>query len=206
MLPPDASVTRVLGKASLETLQATIAGTFLGALFAFPLGLLGASNWTRPWIHLPAKAVMAFLRSIPLLLLALLFVHLVGLGPFPGMLALAFHSIGVLGRYVAEEVEATDMKPILAIAGTGASPIQVLQHGLVPQVLPQMIGHLAIRFEMNLRDSTVLGFVGAGGLGFYVMLYIRQFQWPKVAPLLATIMLLVLAGEVAAWQVRKRLM
>lgn len=206
MAPPDWSVWDVLLAASVETLQTTIAGTFLGALFAYPLGVLAASNWTPAWVHLPVKALMAFIRSIPLLLLALLFVSAVGLGPFPGALALAAHSVGVLGRFVAEEIEATDPRPLLALRGTGASSIQIIQHGLIPQVLPQMVAHLAIRFEMNLRDSAILGLVGAGGLGFYVFLYVKQFQWQKSGVLVLAIIALVFAGEFAAWQVRKRLM
>jgi len=205
MMPPDWSVWDVLWRASIETLQTTIAGTFLGALLAYPLGVLAASNWTPAWIHLPVKAVMAFIRSIPLLILALLFVSAVGLGPFPGVLAIAVHSVGVLGRFVAEEIEATDPRPLLALQGTGASSIQVIQHGLIPQVLPQMVAHLAIRFEMNLRDSTILGLVGAGGLGFYVFLYIKQFQWEKTGVLCLAIIFLVFAGEFVSWQIRKRL-
>lgn len=205
MTPPDWSVWDVLLTSAVETLQTTIAGTFLGALFAYPLGVLAASNWTPVWVHLPIKAFMAFVRSIPLLLLALLFVSAVGLGPFPGVLALAVHSVGVLGRFVAEEIEATDQKPLLALQGTGASSLQIIQHGLIPQVLPQMVAHLAIRFEMNLRDSTILGLVGAGGLGFYVFLYVKQFQWQKSGVLVLAIIALVFAGEFAAWQVRKRL-
>lgn len=206
MTPPDWSVREVLVTASLETLKTTIAGTFLGALFAFPLGLLAASNWTPRWVCLPVKGALALIRSVPLLLLALLFVSAVGLGLFPGVLALALHSIGVLGRYVAEEIENTDPRPLRAIEGTGASSLQVLQHGLVPQVLPQMVAHLAIRFEMNLRESTVLGLVGAGGLGFYVLLYTRSFMLPKAAALLLVIVGMVVAGELVTWQVRKRLL
>lgn len=205
MAPPDWSVWDVVLASAAETLQTTIAGTFLGALFAYPLGVLAASNWTPAWVHLPVKAFMAFVRSIPLLLLALLFVSAVGLGPFPGALALAVHSVGVLGRFVAEEIEATDPRPLLALQGTGASSVQVIQHGLIPQVLPQMVAHLAIRFEMNLRDSTILGLVGAGGLGFYVFLYVKQFQWEKSGVLVLAIIALVFAGEFVAWQVRKRL-
>jgi phosphonate transport system permease protein len=205
MLPPDWSVWDVLWRASIETLQTTIAGTFLGCLFAYPLGVLAASNWTPAWIHLPVKAMMAVIRSIPILILALLFVSAVGLGPFPGVLAIAVHSIGVLGRFVAEEIEDTDPKPLLALQGTGATAIQVIQHGLIPQVLPQMVAHLAIRFEMNLRDSTILGLVGAGGLGFYVFLYVKQFQWEKSGILCLAIILLVFAGEFVSWQIRKRL-
>ena len=108
-------------RASVETLQTTIAGTFLGAVVAYPLGVLAASTWTPGWVHLPIKGFMAFIRSIPLLLLALLFVSAVGLGPFPGVLAIAVHSIGVLGRFVAEEIESTDPKPLLALQETGAS-------------------------------------------------------------------------------------
>ena len=206
MTPPDWSVGDVVLTSAAETLQTTVAGTFLGAVFAYPLGVLAASNSTPVWVHLPVKAFMAFVRSIPLLLLALLFVSAVGLGPFPGALALAVHSVGVLGRFVAEEIEATDPRPLLALQGTGASSVQVIQHGLIPQVLPQMVAHLAIRFEMNLRDSTILGLVGAGGLGFYVFLYVKQFQWEKSGVLVLAIIALVFAGEFVAWQVRKRLM
>ena len=205
MVPPDWSVWDVLWRASMETLQTTIAGTFLGGLFAYPLGVLAASNWTPVWIHLPVKGIMAFIRSIPLLILALLFVSAVGLGPFPGVLAIAVHSVGVLGRFVAEEIESTDPRPLLALQGTGASSVQIIQHGLIPQVLPQMVAHLAIRFEMNLRDSTILGLVGAGGLGFYVFLYVKQFQWEKSGVLCLAIVLLVFAGEFVSWQIRKRL-
>ena len=205
MLPPNWSVWDVLIRASIETLQTTIAGTFLGAIFAYPLGLLAASNWSPMWVHLPIKGLLAFIRSIPLLLLALLFVSAVGLGPFPGVLALAVHSAGVLARFVAEEIESTDQKPILDLEGTGASPVQIIQHGLVPLVLPQMVAHLAIRFEMNLRDSTILGLVGAGGLGFYVFLYVKQFQWEKAGVLCLAIILLVIIGELASWQIRRRL-
>jgi phosphonate transport system permease protein len=205
LLPPNWSVWEVLVKASVETLQTTIAGTFLGALLAYPLGVLAASTWTPTWVHLPIKALLALIRSIPLLLLALLFVSAVGLGPFPGVLAIAVHSAGVLGRFVAEEIENTDPKPLLALQGTGASPIQIIQHGLIPQVLPQMVAHLAIRFEMNLRDSTILGLVGAGGLGFYVFLYVKQFQWQKTGVLCLAIIFLVFVGELISWQIRKRL-
>lgn len=193
-------------EATLETLRIAIAGTFLGALGAYPLGVLAASSWTPAWVHLPVKAVLAVIRSVPLLLLALFMVAAVGLGAFAGMLAVALHSVGVLGRFVAEEVEAVDPRPLRALEGTGASSLQVLQHGLVPLVLPQMLAHLAIRFEMNLRESTLLGLVGAGGLGFYVLLYTNSFQYRKVAPLCLAIIVLVLAAELATWQVRKRLL
>ena len=206
MAPPNWSVWNVLVRASIETLQTTIAGTFLGAIVAYPLGVLAASTWTPGWVHLPIKGFMAFIRSIPLLLLALLFVSAVGLGPFPGVLAIAVHSIGVLGRFVAEEIESTDPKPLLALQGTGASSLQVIQHGLIPQVLPQMVTHLAVRFEMNLRDSTILGLVGAGGIGFYVFLYVKQFQWQKSGVLCLAIIVLVFVGEFISWRVRKRLL
>ncbi len=206
MAPPDWSVREVVLRASIETIQTTIAGTFLGALFAYPLGVLAASNWTPLWVHLPVKAALALIRSVPILILALLFVSAVGLGPLPGVLAIAVHSIGVLGRFVSEEIENTAPRPLLALQGTGGSALQIIQHGLIPQVLPQMVAHLAIRFEMNLRDSTILGLVGAGGLGFYVLLYVKQFQWEKSGVLCLVIILMVFAGEFLSWQIRKRLL
>ena len=101
MVPPEWPAAETLWQASLETLHTAVAGTFLGALFAYPLGVLAASNWTPTWVHLPTKAVLALIRSFHPLLLALLFIAPFGLGPFPGMLAIAVHSIGVLGRFVA---------------------------------------------------------------------------------------------------------
>ncbi len=208
MVPPDMSgkAHEKIWRATITTLQTAIAGTFLGALFAFPLGVLAAASWTPVWVHLPVKGLLGLIRSIPLLLLALLFLGAVGLGPFAGVLALAIHSIGVLGRFVAEEIEATDPRPLRAIEGTGASSLQVLQHGLIPQVLPQMVAHLAIRFEMNLREATILGLVGAGGLGFWVFYYIKIFRFEKATPFCLAILLLVFTGELISWQVRKRLL
>ena len=206
MVPPEWPAAETLWQASLETLHTAVAGTFLGALFAYPLGVLAASNWTPTWVHLPTKAVLALIRSFHPLLLALLFIAPFGLGPFPGKLAIAVHSIGVLGRFVAEEVEATEPRALRAIQGTGASKLQILQHGLLPQVLPQMLAHLAIRFEMNVREATILGLVGAGGLGFHVLLQIKQFHWEKTGPVLLVIVLLVVGSEVLSWQVRKRLL
>ena len=187
-------------QASIETIQTTIAGTFLGALFAYPLGVLAASNWTLLWVHLPVKAVLAPIRSVPILILALLFVSAVSLGPLPGVLAISVHSIGVLRRFATEEIENTALRPLLALQGAGGSALQIIQCGLFPQVFPQLVAHLAIRLEMNLRDSTILGLVGAGGLDFYVLLYVNQFQWRKSGILCLTTILMVFDGEFLSWR------
>jgi phosphonate transport system permease protein len=150
------------------------------------------------------KGALAFIRSIPVILLALLFVSAVGLGPFPGVLAIAFHGVGMLGKLYADEFEAIDPRVLEAVRGTGGGWLGGVRYGVLPQSLPQLFSLSLFRFEMNVREATVLGLVGAGGIGYYIQLYARAFQYPKVATMVLAVIVMVLLVDLVAHWVRQR--
>lgn len=191
LVPPDWSVTGLIFKSIVETLMIALVGTAVAAVVSLPLGFLAASNVSPAWISQPIKFMLGFIRAIPLIVVALIFVFAVGLGPFPGALAIAFHSIGMLGKFYAEEFETADGGILNAVRGTGANWLQTLRFGLFPQSVPQLVSFTIYRFEMNFRDATVLGLVGAGGIGYYIQLYVLGYQWEKVAVLLVLLVAVV---------------
>ena len=191
LVPPDWSVTMIIIRSIVETLAIALVGTAVAAVVSLPLGFLAASNVSPAWISQPIKFVLGFIRAIPLIVVALIFVFAVGLGPFPGALAIAFHSIGMLGKFYAEEFETADGGILNAVRGTGANWLQTLRFGLFPQSVPQLVSFTIYRFEMNFRDATVLGLVGAGGIGYYIQLYVLGYQWEKVAVLLVLLVAVV---------------
>jgi phosphonate transport system permease protein len=205
MVPPDMGVVDTVATSVVETLQIAILGTAIGAVFSFLLALAGAANLAPPWVHQPVRWLLAVLRAIPVILLALLFVASVGLGPFPGVLALALHSTGMLGKFYAESFENARRGPIEALESAGASWAQRVRYGVITQTLPDLARDTLFRFEMNLRESLVLGLVGAGGIGFYIQLYTRSFQYDKVATLTVVVLALVVIVEQASVFVRARL-
>ena len=205
MVPPDMSIARTVFAATVETLQIALLGTFLGAVASLALGLLAAANLTPGWVHRPVKLLLGVLRGIPVILLALLFVSSVGLGPFPGVLAVAIHSTGMLGKFYAESFENARAGPMEALATTGADRWQTVRFAVLPQVAPDLARDTLFRFEMNLRESLVLGLVGAGGIGFYIQLYTRSFHYDKVATLTLVVLALVVAIEQFSIFVRGRL-
>lgn len=203
LVPPDWTVVGLVWRSTLETLLIALAGTAVGVLLAFPIGFLAASNITPVWVHQPAKWVLGAIRSVPLIVVAILFVAAVGLGPFPGVLAIAFHSVGMLGKFFAEEFETADEGILSAVRGTGAGWAQTLRFGLLPQSLPQVVAFSVYRMEMNFRDAAVLGLVGAGGIGYYIQLYVRGFQYEKVGVLLLVIVAVVTALDQLTFWVRR---
>jgi phosphonate transport system permease protein len=138
-----------------------------------------------------------------LIVVAIVFVAAVGLGPFPGMLAIAFHSVGMLGKFFAEEFETADEGIINAVRGTGANWLQTLRYGLLPQSIPQIVAFSVYRLEMNFRDAAVLGLVGAGGIGYYIQVYVRGFQYERVAVLLVVILAVVTILDQFTYWVRR---
>jgi phosphonate transport system permease protein len=190
---------------ALETVDLAIFGTTFGVLMALPLAVLAAANVTpaRPLYYL-ARAVIALTRAVPDLVWALLFVTAVGLGPFPGALALSVHSIGMLGRLFAEVIEDMDFGPVEALTLTGATRLQIFTHAVVPGVLPSLLGISLYRFDENLRSSLVLGFVGAGGIGFHLLTAMNLFQYQTVSLLLIATFALVMAAERGSAMLRRR--
>lgn len=195
-----------VGRALWTTLRIATLGTVLAALIALPLGLLAARNLHAPRaLSWGAKGVLDALRSIHTLVFGLFFVGIVGLGATAGILAVAVHSAGTLGKLLAESIESLDMQPIDAVRATGATPGQVFFLGVWPAVLPQFVSQSLYVWEFNIRDSTILGLVGAGGLGLLLSEAMSLFQWGRLATLLLAIVLMVTAFDALSRAVRRRL-
>ncbi len=203
MLPPDLSVLPVVVESSAETLRIAILGTCGCILLSIPFGILAAETLTPRWVHLPIKWLLAMIRGVPLILVAMLMVGAVGLGPLPGILAIAFHATGMLAKFYAEAVEGVDRAPLEAIDSAGATFFQKLRFGAWPQMAPNIVRDTLFRFEMNLRESLILGIVGAGGIGFYIQTYVRTFQYEKVATLTIVVVAFVIAIELANSAIRR---
>ena len=195
-----------LGRALWTTLRIATLGTVLAALVALPLGLLAARNLQAPRaLSWGAKGLLDGLRSIHTLVFGLLFVGIVGLGATAGVLAVAAHSAGTLGKLLAEAIESLDMQPVDAVRATGATPGQVFFLGVWPAVLPQFVSQTLYVWEFNIRDSTILGLVGAGGLGLLLSEAMSLFQWGRLATLLLAIVVMVTAFDGLSRAVRRRL-
>jgi phosphonate transport system permease protein len=204
--PPDFSRLPDVAWPTLETVDIAIFGTIGGVAMALPLAVLAAANVTPSRVlYYLSRGVIGFTRAVPDLVWALFFVTAVGLGPFPGGLALAVHSIGMLGRLFAETIENMDMAPIDALALTGANRMQVFTHGVVPIVLPALLGIGLYRLDENIRSSLVLGFVGAGGIGFELLTAMNLFQYREVSLLLIVIFVIVFVAERLSAVARARL-
>jgi phosphonate transport system permease protein len=205
-VPPDFSKLPAAVWPTLQTVDIALFGTMVGIVIAVPLALLAAANMTPSrFAYYAARSVIGFTRAVPDLVWALLFVTAVGLGPFPGGLALGVHSVGMLGRLFAETIEQMDMGPIHALELTGARRIQVFTHGIIPTILPSLPGVSLYRLDENIRSSLVLGFVGAGGIGFQLLTAMNLFQYQEVSLLLIIIFVIVLGAERASAALRERL-
>jgi phosphonate transport system permease protein len=205
-MPPDFSQLPSTFWPTLQTVDIALFGTLTGVIIALPLALLAAANMTPSrFAYYVARGIIGFTRAVPDLVWALLFVTAVGLGPFPGALALGVHSVGMLGRLFAETIEQMDMAPIHALELTGARRIQVFSHGIVPGILPSLLGISLYRLDENIRSSLVLGFVGAGGIGFQILTAMNLFQYQEVSLLLIIIFVIVLGAERISAKLREHL-
>jgi phosphonate transport system permease protein len=205
-MPPDLAQINTVWWPALETIDLAIFGTLGGVIMAVPLAVLAAVNVTPSrYLYYAARGLIGVCRAVPDLVWALLFVTAVGLGPFPGALALSVHSVGMLGRLFAETIENMDMAPIDALALTGARRIQIFTHGIVPSILPSLLGIALYRLDENIRSSVVLGFVGAGGIGFELLSAMNLFQYQLVSLLLIVTFVLVIAAERLSALLRARL-
>ena len=206
MIPPDFSRWQHWLRPLLDTLAMSIAGTILAVILSLPLALLAAPN-TAPFPALGyiARLLLSFLRSVPELILGIIFVAAVGFGALPGVLALALHSVGMVGKFYAEAIEHVDSRPLEAARAAGANRIQVITHAVLPQVLPQMADITIYRWEYHFRASTVLGIVGAGGIGFELIAALRLIAYDQVAAILLTILACVVVVDSLGAILRRRL-
>lgn len=203
----EASFLLAVGRGVWVTLQIATLGSLLAALLALPLALLAARNLQAPrWAQQAARAVLDATRAVHTLVFGLLLVGIVGLGPMAGILAIALHSLGSYGKLFAESIESLDMAAVDAVRATGASPLQVFGRAVLPQVAPQFVGHHLYVWEFNIRDSTVLGLIGAGGLGLLISEAVSLFQWSRLATLLIVVILLVVSFDALSRRLREALL
>ncbi len=193
----------VLG-GTVQTIQMALAGTFLAALFAFPLSFMAARN-TAPnaAVYHVMKSFVNLLRSIPDFAVGLILISAVGLGAFNGVMALTFATTMVLVKLFSEAIESIDHGVIEAIQTTGADNLQVISFGVVPQVMPDFISFVIYRFEANIRSATVLGLIGAGGIGLQMTTYFRLFDYQKAAVCVLVLIVLVMVTDYASAKLRK---
>jgi phosphonate transport system permease protein len=190
----------------LETIHIATLGTLIALVLAVPVGVLSAGNIVRSksW-NLGARLILVGSRSVNSLIWALLFVGVFGPGALAGTIAIAFRSIGFVGKLIGEALEECDPKPIEALRATGATPMTVLVKAYWPQIAPTFWSVALFRWDINVRESAVLGLVGAGGIGMALDTTMNLFQWDRVSLILASIFVIVLIAELVVTQVRKRI-
>ncbi len=208
-IPPDLSWDGVV-KDGLQACLVTLWIGLLGTTFSIPativLSVLGSRATTsNAFVYQVARGLMSFLRAVPDIVFALIFVTAVGLGPFPGVLALIFHNTGVMGKLWSEAMESVDHGPADALRIAGASRAQVVVHAIFPAVLPQLVGLLLYRFDVNVRSSLVLGLVGAGGIGFLINQSIQLFRFDQLLTYILMVLVLVVTVDLLSAAIRKRL-
>jgi phosphonate transport system permease protein len=203
LFPPNWKFIERLASPVAETLQIALWGTLLGGVLALPLCFLGARNFSpNRAVYHAIRQVFNGARGINEFIFALIFVAAVGLGPFAGVLALSVHGAGMLGKFFSEAVEEIDAGPVEALRATGASGIQTVVFAVLPQVLPSWIAATLYRFEVNLRASTILGMVGAGGIGFELYSSMRLFQYQDTATCIVVILALVMSADYLSSRLR----
>lgn len=189
-----------------ETLLIAYLGTLAGAIGAFALCFLASANLIRsPTLRFLARRFLEFCRTVPEIVFALIFVIAFGLGPMVGVLALAIHTVGALGKLFAEIVENIDTKPVEGLSACGASFVQTVRFAVVPQVLAGFVSYTLLRFEVNVRAAGVMGFVGAGGIGMEFLVAIRNFYYPDISAILLLVIVTVTAIDLGTERLRHAL-
>lgn len=206
MVPPDWSALDDLWDPTLDTICIALWGTVLASIIGLPLGILAARNLNSSRIlRVSSLTILNVLRSISELIWAIFFVSAVGLGPFPGALALGVNFGGILGRLYAEAIENIDPKPLEALRATGANHVQTIVFAVLPQVLPQIVSYNLYWFEVGIRSATVLGMIGAGGIGFELVTTIRLYDFRQTSAILLVILALVTVIDQASALIRRNI-
>jgi phosphonate transport system permease protein len=203
--PPDFADWRNCVAELAVTIEIALWGTALAIACSVPLALLASANITPWWVHQPVRRVLDACRAINEMVFALLFVVAVGLGPFAGVLALWVHTTGVLAKLFSEAVEAIDPQPVEGIRATGAHPLHEIAYGVLPQVMPLWVSYALYRFESNVRSASVVGMVGAGGIGMVLWDVVRGFQYAQTAAVLILLALTVTVIDLLSAQLRKHM-
>ena len=202
LFPPNFSRWELLAKGLRESLEIAVLASTLGILLALPIGLTAARNLMPPWATWPARLIIVAARSLHPVIVAILFVKAVGFGALAGILALTVASIGFIGKLFTEAIEEISLKEVEAIRATGAPFASVLAFGVLPQVFSRFIGFATYQLDSNLRNSTMVGIVGAGGVGGTLFAAFQRFDYDFVCAILISIIALIMIGEVLATAVR----
>ena len=195
MFPPAMDKWPLLLSDLMESIEIAIIASFFGILFSLPIGLLAASNMMPPFIFWPMRAFIAVTRSFHTMIFAILFVKAVGFGPLPGILTLIFATIGFIAKLFAEAIEEISLKPVEAVRASGAPFMSVIVYAVLPQVLNRFIGFSSYQLDVNLRNSTMLGIVGAGGIGGTLFAAFQRFDYDFVSTILLAIIIAVMWSE-----------
>jgi len=206
MVPPNFERSGILWRGIAESLEIAVLASVLGILIALPIGLLGARNLMPAWASWPARALVALCRSLHPVIVAILFVKAVGFGALAGILALTVASIGFIGKLFTEAIEEISLKQVEAVRASGASFANVILFGVLPQVFARFVGFSTYQFDSNLRNSTMVGIVGAGGIGGTLFSAFQRFDYDFVCAILITIIAIIMVGELLANVVRKVLL
>lgn len=207
MLPPNWAYVHKIGSPLMQTIQMAIIGTTFGGIIALPFSLLAARNVTKSaFVSYPARLILNLVRTIPDLLIAAIFVAIFGIGPFSGVLALTFFSFGIISKLWYESVESIDPGPLEAMTAVGANRIQWIWYGVIPQVLPVFTSYLLYTLEINVRAATILGLVGAGGIGLYLNNTLGLFQYQDTAVIIIAMLVVVVVIDYISTKLRERLL
>ena len=202
--PPNFQDWRIYLSEMLVTVHIAVWGTVLAIVCAVPFGLLSSTNIVPVWVYQPVRRLMDACRAINEMVFAMLFIVAVGLGPFAGVLALWVHTTGTLAKLFSEAVEAIDPRPVEGVRATGASALEEIVYGVIPQVLPLWISYSLYRFESNVRSASVVGMVGAGGVGVVLFEAIRGFQYAQTAAVMLIVVVFVTAIDLVSARIRER--
>lgn len=199
---PDLFITALWSM--LETIEMAFIGTIVGVVIALPLSMLAARNLNNKIIYVPIRGILAAARTFPSILWAILFVIMVGLGPFAGVLAIIMYTVGFIAKLQYESIEAVDPDPVDAVNSIGVSKWQLIRHVVIPESAPHLISQILYMFEYNVRQTSILGLVGAGGIGFYIINYIKFFEYGKAAVFMIVVLIAVLIIDFVSVKIRDK--
>jgi len=187
-----------------ETIQMAFIGTIVGVAIALPLSMFAARNLNSKWVYAPVRVILAAIRTFPSILWAILFVIMVGLGTFAGVLAIIMYTIGFVAKLQYEAIETVDTDPMDAVSSIGVSKWQLVRYVVLPESAPHLLSQILYMFDYNVRQSSILGLVGAGGIGFYIINYIKFFEYGKAAVFMLVVLVAVLIIDWVSVKIRDK--
>ena len=207
MLPPDFSNLNQLIYAMFETIEIAFLGTFIAIVLSIPLGLFSARNLAPNYfVYLICKTIVIFFRAIPEFIIAMILVNAIGFGAMPGVLALGLHTMGFLAKFYAEDIEHINKGPIDALKSSGATKSQIISFGVIPQILPSFVANNLYILDRNVRMATMLGIVGAGGIGYELQSSFRMFEYERVSAIIILIFVTIFVIDKLSSYIRMKLL